>query len=219
MRSGCLTATPDIGLFPKSTGAMLVAHGAGSDFALLRLGSVPGPRTALGWTTAPPIAGETLYRVHHPSGDVRHIAVSVACAGCEACASPAAGFLYSDPTFGTTVGGSSGSAAFVDRGSGPQVVGQLKGVCGPDVNNPCLTANRRVDGRFSATFPAIQGWLSSVTTTTLPATIPFSECKPVCRFACQVEACLGLRGPRKQRCVKRCSKNAIRRCRREGRCF
>ena len=217
----CSPVAPDPTRLPRSVGATLVAHDATSDFALLRLAAVPGPRSVLGWTTNPPAAGETLYRIHHPFGDVRHISVSTACPTCLACPSlPAAGFLYSDPTFGTTAPGSSGSAVFVDRGSGPQVVGQLNGVCGPDADNPCLAANRRVDGRFSVTFPAIQGSLSPATTLPpAPTPIPFSACKPVCRSACRVEACASFRGSRKQRCIKRCTKNATFMCRAQGRCF
>ena len=85
VRPSCSSARPNLNALPRSVGATLVAHDPTTDFSLLRLATVPGPRNLLGWTTDAPNAGETLYRVHHPSGDVRHVSTSVPSIGYLSC--------------------------------------------------------------------------------------------------------------------------------------
>ena len=59
---------------------------------------------------------------------------------------------------GAISGGSSGSSLLQDNG---QIVGQLRGLCGPDPSDDCLYTNDQVDGRFSSTFPYISQWINT----------------------------------------------------------
>jgi hypothetical protein len=71
---------------------------------------------------------------------------------------PRGSFLYSKDNLGATEGGSSGSP--VVNGAG-QIVGQLYGACGTNLNNVCDSAsNATVDGAFAATYPNVSSWLS-----------------------------------------------------------
>jgi hypothetical protein len=71
---------------------------------------------------------------------------------------PRGSFIYSRDTLGATEGGSSGSP--VVNGSG-QIVGQLYGACGFNLNDVCDAAsNATVDGAFAASFPALAPFLS-----------------------------------------------------------
>ena len=67
-------------------------------------------------------------------------------------------FIYSRDTLGGTEGGSSGSP--VVNGSS-QIVGQLYGACGFNVNDACDSAsNATVDGAFAASFPLLAPFLN-----------------------------------------------------------
>ena len=71
---------------------------------------------------------------------------------------PRGRYHYSKDNLGATEGGSSGSA--VVNGSG-QVVGQLYGACGFNLNNVCdANANATVDGAFASTYPNVSAFLS-----------------------------------------------------------
>ncbi len=96
------------------------------------------------------------------------ISQSVAWTPAATCTSvPVSQFLYSDPrpesNFGSVVGGSSGAAVMRTDG---QVVGQLLGWCGPNLNDTCTSGSQdsTVDGRFSSSYPAIASYLSPNTT-------------------------------------------------------
>lgn len=163
---GCPGATPSESSVPRTVGATLLATNATSDFTFLRLSSVPGSRTFLGWNSSSDAvpAGTNLFRVSHPAGLSMKFSRSVTLASPAICdALPASHYLYADPQpelgNGATFGGSSGSPVLLANG---QVVGQLFGGCGPNVAEPCLAAagDSDVDGRLSVTYPAIAQWLS-----------------------------------------------------------
>jgi trypsin-like peptidase len=164
--SSCLGTAPLLASLPRSTGGTLLASDASSDYTFIRLSSAPGSRVFLGWNAASTATapGTPLYRLSHPHGIPMGYSKSaswnppVTCSGL-----PVSSFLYSDPQpelgNGSPFPGSSGSPVLLANG---QVVGQLFGACGPNVAEPCLAGSfdSDIDGRFSATFPALAAWLA-----------------------------------------------------------
>jgi hypothetical protein len=151
-----------LGTAPRSNGATLLASGAGTDFALLRLHSVPGDRFFLGWdaTSEAASGGTVLHRLSHPLGRQQmYSSGAVDNTPSQVCfATPVESYLYSTVEEGGTFSGSTGAPAVRDDG---KVVGQLRGRCGPNAFEPCLAAehDHAVDGRFSQTFPSIAAFL------------------------------------------------------------
>ena len=148
----------------RSLGAQLLATGTPTDFTFLRLdGPIPGGRWFLGWTTTPPVSGDILYRVAHPRGAQQAYSVhrvvsnpSISCDG-----RPNTAYIHSVHSLGATAPGSSGSAAVNQFG---QVAGQLFGSCFEENCDACDTGclYYELDGRFSATFSAVETWLAAV---------------------------------------------------------
>ncbi|HKI03315.1 MAG TPA: trypsin-like peptidase domain-containing protein [Thermoanaerobaculia bacterium] len=148
-----------------TVGATLKATGSTSDFTLLQLSSIPASRdgvtTYLGWLSTP-VANTNnlaLYRVSHPQGSPQAYSEAVVDVNKGTCRTLARGnFIYSRDTLGATEGGSSGSP--VVNGSG-QIVGQLYGACGFNLNDVCDAAsNATVDGAFAASYPALAAFLN-----------------------------------------------------------
>lgn len=147
--------------FPTVLGATLLATGSSSDFTLMELSSVPaGSRYYLGWTTTAIASSNNaaLYRLSHPQGAPqsysRHSvdANSFTCGGI-----PRGRYIYSDDVAGATEGGSSGSPVMNASG---QVVGQLFGACGSNLNDTCDAVNNRtVDGAFANSYPSLAAYL------------------------------------------------------------
>lgn len=169
--STCGGGWPDLETRPKSNGATLLASSVQSDFTLVRLNSIPAGRSLLGWTTAAVANGAKLHRVSHPFPDAFSLPAPQAYSSTLNAASPSltcstdgdsrplgnlSKFLYSSMSDGGTYGGSSGSPVLL---AGGYVVGQLFGACGTN-NEGCSPAHYTVDGRFSATYPAVQQYLS-----------------------------------------------------------
>jgi len=154
-------------LLPHSNGATLLVTGGAttsSDFSFLRLASLPSGRFFLGWNADPGALqdGTPLFRLSHPvpEGFIRTLSFSQytydpTFVGCAGIGPPR--FLYSHAVIGASAGGSSGSALLLGNG---QVVGQLRGGCGPDPSNFCNAANDDFDGAFAVTFPAVKQFLS-----------------------------------------------------------
>jgi lysyl endopeptidase len=159
---GCAGAVPDVATLPRTVGATLLATGAGSDFTLVRLSSLPPGRGLLGSTDEPVADGAELHRLSHPLGLPQHYSVTALAASGPTCQSvPRPSFLYSVRELGGTFGGSSGSP--VVRGSDGRVVGQLLGACGPIPTEGCSSSNYVIDGALAATWPAIAPWLVPAT--------------------------------------------------------
>ncbi len=153
----CNGTAPNLESLPKSNGATLLATSAATDVTLLRLNNVPPNRTFLGWDANPLTEGTQLFHISHPLGVPQRYSTSVVTTSGGTCSSsPRPSFLYSAPGVGGTDTGSSGAPVL--RGDG-YVVGQLKGACGPDPNNPCNRENREVDGAFSASYALLQPFL------------------------------------------------------------
>ncbi len=158
---------PD-GVVPSTLGSTLLATNSSSDFTFLQLSqAAPAGSAFLGWNASPVAfsGGTNLYRISHPSGAPQAYSANVVDTNKGTCSTlPRGNFIYSTDVSGATEGGSSGSP--VVNGSG-QVVGQLYGACGFNVNDPCDSAsNATVDGAFATTFSSISQWLDPGTSCT-----------------------------------------------------
>jgi V8-like Glu-specific endopeptidase len=148
-----------------TVGATIKASGSTSDYTLLQLASTPASRdgvtTYLGWLSTPVASTNNLalYRISHPQGSPQAYSEGVVDVNKGTCRTLARGnFIYSRDTLGATEGGSSGSP--VVNASG-QIVGQLYGACGTNLNNVCdAVGNATVDGAFAASYPALAPFLN-----------------------------------------------------------
>ncbi len=159
---------PDLNTVPRSNGATLLANSTSTDFAFMRLNSIPSGRAFLGWNANTSVvpAGTKLLRVSHPAPSgipyPQMFSQTTVSGTVPTCTSwPRGNFLYSSADVGGTYGGSSGSPVMIASG---QVVGELTGGCttGPDQDpvNGCDSRISTVDGAFSATYPNISQYLT-----------------------------------------------------------
>lgn len=148
-----------------TVGATIKATGSSSDYSLLQLASTPttpdGVATYLGWlsTAVANTNNYGLFRVSHPKGAPQAYSEGVVDTNKGTCRTlPRGSFIYSRDTLGATEGGSSGSAVVNNAG---QIVGQLYGACGTNLNNVCdANSNATVDGAFAASYPNLAAFLS-----------------------------------------------------------
>ena len=151
---------------PDTLGAQIVAGSKTSDFTLLRLSSAPttndGVVRYLGWTSTPVANsnGAGLHRISHPKGSPQAYSAHSVSTSATTCGTlPRGNFIYSRDTQGATEGGSSGSPVL--NGSG-QIVGQLYGACGFNLDDVCDAAsNATVDGAFAVSYSQVSGFLGS----------------------------------------------------------
>jgi hypothetical protein len=152
---------PD-GVVPSTLGATIRATSSTSDYTLLQLAqAAPAGAVHLGWnaTAVANSNGTPLYRISHPQGAPQGYSEHEVDTARPTCQSwPRGNWLYSSDILGATEGGSSGSP--VVNGAG-QVVGQLSGGCGFNVNDVCdSAANATVDGAFAAYFSSVSQFLN-----------------------------------------------------------
>jgi V8-like Glu-specific endopeptidase len=149
----------------ETVGATIKYGSSTTDVTLLQLSSAPttpdGVAAYLGWTSTP-VANTNnlaLYRIHHPDGSPQAYTEGVVDTSKGTCRTLARGnFIYSRDTLGATEGGSSGSPVL--NGSG-QIVGQLYGACGTNLNNVCDAANNgTVDGAFAVSYNGLAPFLN-----------------------------------------------------------
>lgn len=153
---------PDPGA-ASTTGSTIVATGRTADFTLLRLSqNAPASAAFLGWssTAVANTNGVPLFRLSHPKGAPQSYSTQVVDTSKVTCQSwPRGSWIYSRDTLGATEGGSSGSP--VVNGLG-QLVGQLSGGCGYNVNDVCDDAsNATVDGAFAAYYNTVSAYLGT----------------------------------------------------------
>src|SRR5262245_46899193 len=142
-------------------GATIKATGTGGDFTLLQLNQVPPAGSVfLGWNSAPVANSNNapLYRISHPAWAPQAYSDQTVSTSAPTCTGwPRGERIYSREGVGATEGGSSGSP--VVNASG-QVVGQLSGACGTNVNDDCDHVNNAtVDGAFAFYFASVQPFL------------------------------------------------------------
>jgi len=146
---------------PRTLGSSVVATNKTGDFTLLRLSqAAPAGTTMLGWDSNPVAFtnGVDLYRISHPSAAPQAYSTHTVSTSAGTCTSwPRGSWIYSKDTYGATEGGSSGSP--VVNGNG-DVVGQLSGACGTNLNDVCdEVRNSTVDGAFASYYSQISSYL------------------------------------------------------------
>jgi hypothetical protein len=142
----------------KTHGASIAASGRKGDFTLVALTVAPPSGTTLLGFTSVPVAntnGVALHRVSNPNFGPQVYNEQTVDTSAPTCSGwPRGERIYSRDTLGGTDGGSSGSPVV---NASDQVVGQLSGACGTNVNNPCdFNSNATVDGAFAFYFASVQ---------------------------------------------------------------
>lgn len=147
----------------NTIGASIVSTSSTSDYTLLQLSqNAPSGAAFLGWNaTAVANSNNTpLYRISHPQGAPQSYSEHVVDTSKGTCRSwPRGNWIYSRDVLGATEGGSSGSPVVNAAG---ELVGQLSGACGYNVEDECDSgSNATVDGAFAAYYSNVAGWLGS----------------------------------------------------------
>ena len=147
--------------YPTALGATRLASGSSGDYSLMELAQRPlGTLIVLPWTNTPVAStSATLHRLSHPSGAPQAYSRQTGTPSSFTCGTlPRGAFIYSQDTAGATEGGSSGSPILDASG---QVVGQLYGACGTNLNDECdANANRTVDGALAHYYPNVSAFLA-----------------------------------------------------------
>ena len=139
----------------------MLATSRDGDFTLLELDqNPPSGSTFLGWNSSP-IAnthGAGLTRVSNPNYGPQVLSRHTVDTGAGTCNGlPRGEFIYSFDTYGGTDGGSSGSPVVNNSG---EIVGQLYGGCGTNINDPCdAGSNATVDGAMAYYFADVEAFL------------------------------------------------------------
>ncbi len=153
-----------------TVGSTLVASNRTGDYTLLQLSENPPGANYLPFNHDE-IAfndGVHLYRLSHPSGAPQAYSEHIVDTSYGTCTSwPRGGWIYSRDVVGATEGGSSGSPVLNAAG---EVVGQLSGGCGTNINDVCDAAsNATVDGAMAAYWPDVAPYLDPQTSTCEPS--------------------------------------------------
>ena len=155
---------------PSNMGATVKATGGQGDFTLLELNQPPPSSTvSLGWnnTTIAFTDGVDLYRVSHPNcapQTFSHHQVDTSAGTCGGW--PRGNRIYSMDVLGSTDLGSSGSPIVNSNG---EIVGQLTGSCGSNVNDVCdAAANATVDGALAYYYDNVAEFLDPTGCTPSP---------------------------------------------------
>ncbi|QIK38596.1 serine protease [Caldichromatium japonicum] len=147
-------------------GTTLLRNSAVDDHSLLILDEPP-PQDAwyLGWSSNPVAwsAGATLFRISHPLGAPQAFSTHQVDAGadpvryCGVTYLPRGTYIFTRNAIGATEPASSGAPLISASG---QVVGQLSGICGFNIDDPCDgVSNLNVDGAFANYYHRLQPWL------------------------------------------------------------
>lgn len=132
-------------------GATLLAHTSyisGTDFSFLKLNETP-PEGVIyaGWDVTPLVVGDSVYTIHHPSGDAAKLSYGDL-------DDVGSRFLTVVWNYGVTEEGSSGAPLFDERGA--YVRGQLYG----GTSSCSRSSSPDKFGRFDLTFSHIKSWLA-----------------------------------------------------------
>jgi V8-like Glu-specific endopeptidase len=161
--SSCNGACPSNSGWPyKTHGASVAATNRKGDFTLVSLTqALPAGTVRLGFTNVPVANsnGVALHRVSNPNFGPQVYNEQTVSTSAGTCSGwPRGERIYSHDTLGGTDGGSSGSPVV---NSSDQVVGQLSGACGTNVNDPCDAVNNAtVDGALAFYWTSVQAFLA-----------------------------------------------------------
>lgn len=170
---------------PRTLGSTILSTSSTSDYTLLRLSqSAPTGSYFLGWTSTPVASTNNaqLFRFSHPKGSPQAYSAHAVDTSKPTCTSwPRGPWIYSRDTEGATEGGSSGSPVVNAEG---QLVGQLSGACGYNVNDSCDSAqNATVDGAFANYYTAVSQYLGPASSNQPPTASFTVECSGLtCSF-------------------------------------
>lgn len=147
----------------SDVGASIVASNRTGDYTLMQLSyALPSGTYALGWNSTPVANsnGTQLHRISHPNGAPQAYSEQQVDTGAGVCGTlPRGSYIYSTDNLGATEGGSSGSPVVNSAG---EIVGQLYGACGTNLNDVCDSgSNATVDGAFAGYFSAVESHLTS----------------------------------------------------------
>jgi len=149
----------------STVGITVVATDSVGDFTLATLDQEPPAGAVfLGWNNSPVAStdGEKLYRISNPNFGPQAYSQHNIDANSGTCGDwPRGERIYSVDQTGATMGGSSGSPVL---NSNSQVVGQLSGACGYNVNDPCDWQNNwTVDGALAHYYDSVEEFLDPCT--------------------------------------------------------
>ncbi len=148
----------------QTSGSGLLATGTASDFTLLRLNKnqMPSGLFFSGWDATNFAGTATATGIHHPEGSHKRISFGTAAQPNPGDCEPGEQCLRVNWSSGVTEPGSSGSGIWTGNPSdpgGPKLVGDLTG--GPSACGEAPANMWDAYGRFSVTYPAIAGFLTS----------------------------------------------------------
>lgn len=160
---GTSSCPSSLSMWNDTVGSTIKATGSAGDFTLLQLSeNPPAGSVFLGWNSTPVAYtdGVPLFRISHPGGAPQAYSEHEVDPTAPTCQSwPRGQRIYSRDTLGATEGGSSGSPVMNAQA---QVVGQLSGACGSNLNDTCdALQNATVDGAFAYYYANVQPFLGN----------------------------------------------------------
>jgi V8-like Glu-specific endopeptidase len=158
--SYCGGPDPSHNNVPRTNGATLLVTGTGSDFSLLELNSVPGGRWFMGWNANESAvkAGTRLHRLAYSEGSGQKYAQTEVDGAIQWCSGLSSSlYIIQSQNIGAVGPGNSGAPVLLDNG---QIVGQLRGPCGQNLDDDCDYVNFVLDGALHAYWSDVQPFLS-----------------------------------------------------------
>jgi len=162
--SSCGGACYDpIGAVPRTLGADIVSHSGTGDYSLMQLWEDPPAGSVfLGWNSGDVanVNNTELFRISHPSGAPQAYSTHRVDTGAGTCGGwPRGSWIYSRDVIGAVEQGSSGSPVV---NAGGQLVGQLTGWCGSNLDDVCDSVNNAtVDGAFASYYDDVAQYLDN----------------------------------------------------------
>jgi V8-like Glu-specific endopeptidase len=156
----CGGSAPNHSSLERTSGAKLLVTGTDGDFTLLELNKIPSGRWFMGFNAnlsgiAP---GTTLHRISYPDDGPQSYSQMKVDGGNGVCPSyPRTSYVYQSLIMGATLGGSSGSPVMNSSG---QIVGQLTGSCGNNIDDACDYSNFEIDGAMNTYWSKVQPYLA-----------------------------------------------------------